>query len=260
MKTTIETITPEVAKTYLLANTKSQRAVRHAWVVSLAAMIKSGEFILTHQGIAFDSNGVLIDGQHRLLAIALADKPVEMMVTRGVDPEVWGATDQGVVRTSMEVTGLDKKIAEVARFIATLGFSERRPSAKMLIRIANSRLGVKAEEIRRFAPAQVRYYTTAPMLTIAAIRDCMSASDFAKHQFRALSTQDFDSMTSCSKALCRQVSTGKINGFKGPDMYCRAWKVFDPEKAGVSKIQVSEDDHRPTIAEIRFNMESLIEL
>ena len=41
----------------------------------------------THQGIAFDENGVLQDGQHRLCAIVSANKPVDMMVTSGLSPD-----------------------------------------------------------------------------------------------------------------------------------------------------------------------------
>jgi hypothetical protein len=36
--------------------------------------------MVTHQGIAFDTQGVLVDGQHRLAAIIEADRPVELTV------------------------------------------------------------------------------------------------------------------------------------------------------------------------------------
>jgi hypothetical protein len=258
--TTIETITPEVAKIYLESNSQNQRSVRKAWVASLVKMIQAGEFQLTHQGIAFDSNGTLIDGQHRLLAIVAAQKPVQIMVTRSVNPAVWGATDQGVIRTSTEVTGLDKKLAEVSRFIAKFAFSETRPSANTLIRISNSKIGIKCNEIRQFCPSNVRYYTAAPMIAIAAIRDCMSESNFAKVQYRALAMQDFDAMTPCAKAHFRRINTANARAFSQVDAYCRAWKVFDPEKSNLSKIQVSEEDYKSVPAEIRFQMESMIEL
>lgn len=257
---TVETITPEVARLYLQSNSRCQRSVRKAWVASLVKMIQAGEFQLTHQGIAFDSDGTLIDGQHRLLAIIAAEKPVQIMVTRSVNPTVWSATDQGVIRTSAEVTGLDKKIAEVSRFIAKFAFGEKRPSANMLTRIANSKIGIRCEEIRQFCPSNVRYYTAAPMIAIAAIRDCMSESNFAKVQYRALAMQDFDVMTPCAKALFRRINTANAKAFSQVDAYCRAWKVFDPEKSSLSKIQVSEEDHKSVVAEIRFQIESMIEL
>ena len=257
--TTIETITPETARLYLEFNSNQQRSIRYGWVRSLSKMIKDGDFILTHQSIAFDKTGALIDGQHRLLAIVDAEKPARIMVTRGVDPEAWHATDQGVVRTAKEVTGLERRSAESARFIAKMVFNEGRPSSKKMIDITRSRLGMKIEEIRKHAPSLPRYYAQVPMLVIASLRDLISDSDDAKNQYRALTIQDFDSMSSASKALCRQVTSG-VARKTGPDMYCRAWVVFDPKRAGLSKIQVLEDQFKPTISEIRFQLESWIKL
>ena len=53
------------------------------WVNHLATLIKNGEFTLTHQGIAFDEDGNLIDGQHRLHAIIKAGIAVKMEVSSG---------------------------------------------------------------------------------------------------------------------------------------------------------------------------------
>lgn len=256
--TTIETITPETAKNYLTLNAPQQRTVRKAWVKSLSKMIKDGDFMVTHQGIAFDDQGRVIDGQHRLHAIVDAGQAVQMMVARNVPSDVWHATDQGVVRTSKEVTGLERRSAEAARFIARMVYNEIRPSSKLLIQISSSPLGAKVEEIRSFAPSLTRYFCQAPMLVIAALRDLMGQTDYAKNQYRALSVQDFDSMSAISKALCRQVVTGSAEK-SGTDMLCRAWKVFDPACASLSKIQIGEEYSKSTLAEIRQHMAHYIQ-
>ena len=95
-----ETITPEVAKQYLEHNTGNRRLNRSS-VESLAREIREGRWQLTHQGIAFDENGVLIDGQHRLSAVVLANTSVEMMVARGIKPSENNifAIDNGKKRT-----------------------------------------------------------------------------------------------------------------------------------------------------------------
>lgn len=98
MKTTIETISPERARRYLASNT-SNRAVRAAWVQRLAGMIRDGQWKLTHQGIAFDPAGRLIDGQHRLLAIVAANKPAQLMVAREVEEDSYRHIDGGAPRT-----------------------------------------------------------------------------------------------------------------------------------------------------------------
>jgi hypothetical protein len=51
----------------------SKRTVR-----DFAEAMRRGDWRLTHQGIAFDASGALVDGQHRLAAIVEADVPVEI--------------------------------------------------------------------------------------------------------------------------------------------------------------------------------------
>jgi hypothetical protein len=49
--------------------------------------------MVTHQGIALDTDGVLIDGQHRLAAAVEADQPVDMLVITGVDAATFDVLD-----------------------------------------------------------------------------------------------------------------------------------------------------------------------
>ena len=79
MRSRVQTITPERASQLLAANT-TNRPVSKAVVRSFAQAMRRGEWMVTHQGIAFDTRGVLVDGQHRLAAIIEADVPVELTV------------------------------------------------------------------------------------------------------------------------------------------------------------------------------------
>lgn len=101
----VETITPELATQYLTKNVRN-RSIRKQEVDAYAREIKRGAFALTHQGIAFDDNGHLIDGQHRLMAIAAAGIPVKMVVSRGVAPSALTAIDRGASRTMRDVVTL----------------------------------------------------------------------------------------------------------------------------------------------------------
>lgn len=83
-----EAITPQIAAIYLKLN-KSNRNPRQSVIDSLTDDILNGRWQETHQGIAFDEHGNLIDGQHRLLAIIKAGliNPniiIHMLVTRGL--------------------------------------------------------------------------------------------------------------------------------------------------------------------------------
>lgn len=97
MKTSIETITPEKARDLLKGNTDN-RPVRESWVETLAEDMKKGLFRTTHQGIAIAPNGRVLDGQHRLLAIVKAGIPIQIMVSRGVDEDLYRVIDGGKTR------------------------------------------------------------------------------------------------------------------------------------------------------------------
>lgn len=98
----IMTITPELAKKWLSRNVgnRSFRPYKAKW---FARLIENGEFVLTHQGIAFDDDGNLIDGQHRLSAIVMTGKSVQMFVSKGFNRnEVITAIDLGAKRNTAD--------------------------------------------------------------------------------------------------------------------------------------------------------------
>lgn len=96
--TTLEIITPAMAEKYLSKNVHN-RNLRERYAQSIANEITAGRWEFTHQGIAFDVNGDLVDGQHRLTAIILAGIAVKMNVTRGITPEAMDVFDTGARRS-----------------------------------------------------------------------------------------------------------------------------------------------------------------
>jgi hypothetical protein len=78
----VEIITPESAAGYLAKNDRNRRQ-KETTLDAYARDMLAGKWRLTHQGIAFDDKGNLIDGQHRLGAVLRAKVPVEMLVMRG---------------------------------------------------------------------------------------------------------------------------------------------------------------------------------
>lgn len=94
----IETITPAMADIYLQANTHN-RPVREKRVEELARDMSVGGYQMNGDTIRFDTEGVLLDGQHRLLAIKMSQAPQQMIVIRGLSPETMKTIDSGVKRT-----------------------------------------------------------------------------------------------------------------------------------------------------------------
>lgn len=98
-------VSPETAASWLTRNT-SNRPLSKSAVHQLATQIQRGEWQLTHQGIAFDEDGVLIDGQHRLAAVVKAEVPVLMTVTHGVPRTAFTVMDTGRKRTGRDTLAL----------------------------------------------------------------------------------------------------------------------------------------------------------
>jgi hypothetical protein len=104
MKMTIEEITPSKAIKYLeTVDTSKQRPLKQSKIDDYAVSMARGHWVVTHQGIAFDDDGNLCDGQHRLHAVVKSGVTIRTQVTRNLtqkqnDLFTFDAIDQGVKR------------------------------------------------------------------------------------------------------------------------------------------------------------------
>jgi hypothetical protein len=91
-------MTPEMAEKRL-QNSAPNRPFRRGRASGYATDMKHGRWLQTGEPIKIDTNGDLIDGQHRLTAIIWAGVTVRMYIVEGVQPEVMGVIDTGIPRT-----------------------------------------------------------------------------------------------------------------------------------------------------------------
>lgn len=84
MKTAIKKVTPEWAANILEYHNKNNRNINKGRVAMFLSDMRRGTFPVTHQGIALDEDGELLDGQNRLTAVVEFGQPVEMQVTTGM--------------------------------------------------------------------------------------------------------------------------------------------------------------------------------
>jgi hypothetical protein len=113
-------VTPEMAFKWLEANTRN-RPLSQAHIQRLACDMRNDRWLLTHQGIAFDIYGLLLDGQHRLWAVIEADKPVTMRVFFDEPCESRKVLDTGERRSNLDVLAISSDIGIVTnRHLATL--------------------------------------------------------------------------------------------------------------------------------------------
>lgn len=96
------TITPQMAATMLERNLGNRNPKRNA-IEHFKRQMENNRWRLTNQGIGFDTNRRLADGQNRLLACILADTPFTTLVVTGLDPDARDVIDTGVKRTFADV-------------------------------------------------------------------------------------------------------------------------------------------------------------
>ncbi|WP_257264502.1 ParB/RepB/Spo0J family partition protein [Endozoicomonas sp. ONNA2] len=93
-------MTPEMAENILEERNGRNRKISKELVRRISRDIKNDRWIFNGQPIIFDDEGHLIDGQHRLTAIARSGKAVETLVVSGIeDKKAFHTIDHGKPRT-----------------------------------------------------------------------------------------------------------------------------------------------------------------
>lgn len=105
MKTEVKTITPAKAKEMLKHNVMN-RSVRDNTVTKYASAMKRDQWVMNGEAICFDNEGNLLDGQHRLLAVIKADKPIQFLIVRGIEKHAFSTYNQGKTRSASDVLGI----------------------------------------------------------------------------------------------------------------------------------------------------------
>lgn len=242
IETTTMEISPEMARLMLSAS-PGNRLIRQWHINVLVAAQKRGEWLLTHQGAAFDWNGQLRDGHHRLMACAQSGVTITMRVTFGLDPASFDAVDQGVLRTVADITGIDKRVTDALRLATSIARKTGRVTVRQIMEVADGGVQAALQSMVDHCGSVRRYYSSAPMKLAGAVTIMSGGdSDFVLSQYRALCTLQFDAMSNSAKALVRQVDSLKTQAHNTRDAIARGLRVFDASKRDVSKVQVSEDD------------------
>jgi hypothetical protein len=96
----IEMVSPEQATRWLGDDINSRnRRMNPIRVQQLAGAMRRGEWKLNGDPIRFTPTGTLLDGQHRLSAIAESGQTVPVFVVRGIDADAQITMDRGTRRT-----------------------------------------------------------------------------------------------------------------------------------------------------------------
>jgi len=114
-------MSPPIAEVCLTQYNSHNRKLVDTHAELLAGEMRAGRWRLTHQGIAFSVNRVLLDGQHRLWAVVLSETTVPMRVFFNEPAGAIGAIDAIRPRTNDEIITLAGGLGVVTRSeLATL--------------------------------------------------------------------------------------------------------------------------------------------
>lgn len=244
-------ITPEMAKE-MLETSPGNRRLRGWYVALLSAAMQRGEWRVTSQGIGFDRLGRLRDAHHRLSACIQAGTSFRSVVVFGLQEDAYEVIDTGMLRTYADRLGENRGVADTLRLGCQYVFGTSKPSIDQMKPVIESGIGDAARALVDFCGAKRKYYASAPVKLAACITIMNGGnSDYVLQQYRALCTLDFDSMSKSAQALVRQVENGKVRANDTREALARAFRVFDEDRRGVSKIQVSEADTDAAVELVR---------
>lgn len=105
-KPVVMLVTPETAADWLDNRNVKNRSKSSVTGRRYARLMEAKRWKCTHQGIAFDREGWLIDGQHRLMAIVATGIPVKLFVipfVDGMDDETFDVLDSGHRRQAAQL-------------------------------------------------------------------------------------------------------------------------------------------------------------
>ena len=227
----------------LLKRNTDNRAVRAGHVEALRASFERGEYVMTHQGIAFDDGGALLDGQHRLMAIAQLPQHLvfPMLMTTGMPREqAFGVIDTAsAIRNTADVLGMDRQRVEVGSFFARIYAGRSFGVTPTYTRPFVDLTGPIVDEIHAFCGTRCRTWSAAPVRAAAVLSILQGKSeDYVKMVYRALVLADFASMPPVAASLFRSNLSGKVRAGNGMDIFARGLRVFDPKNATHTKIQI----------------------
>lgn len=235
-------VTPEQASIWLNSN-KINRKARNHWVDQLANQIKDGNWMLTHQAIAFSKSGMLLDGQHRLMAIEKSKIPVEMFVCFNADDEIFKAIDCGVKRSMGDLTRLDKRTSEVASRICHFVYTGRKITPERVIQIGQTKCIQIHNDLLNYCNIKTAYYSAATF-RLSACLAVLEGNDFnyVADMYLNLNRVNLNTFNQVAQLLVKQVTLGSVKANNHADTLARGLKVFSEKSKNLSRLTVNNQE------------------
>lgn len=237
-----ERVTPRMASEWLRRNTDN-RPLRRTVVENHKEAWLRGEYVITHQGVAFSESGTLLDGQHRLTA--LSEMPdtfsITIMVTRGLQEKAFEVIDDGLRRSAADALREDPRIMQVSRLLAHIYLAKpngitktfQAPFVEFARPYHDSLTGFCSSVSRTWSSSGVR---SAAVVSMANGID----PDYVCLVYRSLVMSDFPTMPNCAQVLYRASLNGTARGYASMELFCKCLRIFDPSNADLKLVRIND--------------------
>jgi hypothetical protein len=267
VRTEIIEITPSQAKEWLQTK-NANRNISPAHVSYLVNEIKSGRWRLTHQGIAFNEDGFLIDGQHRLEAIAKSGISIKMMVSHGVPTDRFPIFDRGMPRNISFITGIPPFAAQIySLFLAVAtGFLRQSPDDMIIL---HRYFEPFTKKLQASTNTAVPYFSSAP-IRAGAIMSMHKGEDtnYVLSTYRKLviqSPSDLQTLSPVALSLIKQFTRAtkeERHSFTGhyarEQLYAKSRQIFTKANSQHVQLHVEGDYIQSCLLELKVDITKIL--
>lgn len=263
MKTEVICVTPAFAKSLLAKNASFQRNPSRLTVKNYADAMKRGEWRLTHQGIATDVNGNLIDGQHRLMAVVESNMTIPMTLFSGVPESSFTVLDIGKKRDLADLLYIPKAHAAIVNRIGIIVLGMRVLSSDQAKSIYNP-----LKEIIEYTN-EASLGGSRNSLTSASAQAAFAMHILENPHDRKQATQLYRNMISfkieelppIGIALVSQVARGVLSAggeTNRKQLFDKLLYALDPSKSEIGRVNISTDYATSRVLALRETVKAVI--
>ena len=250
-------VTPAMAKDWLTVNTINRKLSLYK-ITAYTEAIKRGEWLHTHQGMAFDTNGDMLDGQHRCHAIIAADRSVKTKVTVGLPPKTFTAMDTGMKRTMADLTGLSRRRVDVINKICKLAYGNAwsyKSNFDQFTAIDNI-FGRATEALSASTPSTRSGLSSAGVRAAVAIRIVQFPREAERDLeiYRSMILMHVTEIPASIGALIR--ASERLSTYSD-ELLLSAYVAFDPKSERISKLTFRDLEGR--IEELRNMVRAIVQ-
>lgn len=238
-------VTPEMAAEWL-AMSPYNRKLDWKEIMRLVAAMRRGEWTFTNDLIGFNVRNELMNGHHRLHAIKLLGKSVEVQVNYGLPVQAYAVTDTGRKRSYADLMQLPREVTDVLRLGCAIVLNTQKPTVPHMQPIVDAGFQDLVELLMEYCNRRVRIFSSAPMKLAAVVTMMRDKNhDYVLAQYKALCQQEYDVMTPIAQSFSRQVSMSagsRTNVWNTRDLLARGCKVFDKSRAKQTRLQIMDGE------------------